>query len=97
MREDAFIVAIPAHAVLGCLSYLTQIMPGLWLIARAPPGADLSSLPPNVLDSITDRANILCHYYIEMKETEGRQLASDIEYWKLCWDMHDSNPGDCVE
>ena len=72
-------------------------MPGLWLISRAPPGVDFSSLPSRVLDSIHDSNNLLYHYYIVLKDEEGRQLASNAEYWTLCWDMHDSDPRDCAE
>ena len=64
-------------------------MPSVWIIHRAWPVADLSSLPPVVRAAIDADDSFLGFYYIlgshHQSEYSG---AGPIEYWTLCWDSN---------
>ena len=67
-------------------------MPGFWLIYRAPPGADLSSLPTVVQTSMEARDSLLRFYYVPLSPFGGDVAAnlrpSEFVYWTLCWDSN---------
>ena len=64
-------------------------MPSVWIIHRAWPVADLSSLPPVVRAAIDADDSFLGFYYILGSYDESEYSgAGPIEYWTLCWDSN---------
>ena len=63
--------------------------PGMWLISRAAPGADISTLPMVVRHSLLDTQSQVRYYYIPLTKKEvDKPQASHREYWTCCWDVH---------
>ena len=63
--------------------------PGMWLISRAAPGADISTLPMVVRHSLSDKQSQVRYYYIPLTKKEvDKPQASHREYWTCCWDVH---------